>query len=182
MPGGFGLFSPSELRAELGYLFTNLEIPVGDLTDGDPASILKRRDFKWNRLPALSFCFDAFPDGQPVSTWPGNALSTDFGTFTAHAGPAWRLKFLNRASIFAGAQLGVAITNTDAQIVGLVPANMDFFDEFTTTNFSYQVPVGFEYSFSRRIGVTSRYRLLGVTGNANTSTSHILEGGVIIKF
>ena len=35
---------------------------------------LKRRDFKWNRLAALSLCFDAFPDGQPVSTWPGNAL------------------------------------------------------------------------------------------------------------
>lgn len=148
VPGGFGLFSPSELRADLGYLFTSFDIPFDAVQDADAASI----------------------------------LNTDIGTLTAHAGPAWRINFLNRASVFAGAQLGVAITRTDSEVIGPISQNTDFFDEFTTTNFSYQVPIGFEYSFSRRIGVTSRYRLLGITGRGNALRSHILEAGIIVKF
>ena len=46
---------------------------------------LKRRDFKWNRLAALNLCFDAFADGQPVSTWPGNALVVIVAFFHAFA-------------------------------------------------------------------------------------------------
>ena len=148
VPRGLSLFTPSELRADLGYLFSSIDVPLSFIGDDGNAETI---------------------------------LNTDFGTVTAHAGPAWRLGLLNRVSVFAGAQLGVAFQRADSEFIGPIPPAVDIFDEITQTSFSYQLPVGFEYSFTDRIGVTSRYRLLGVTAGGG-SVDHILEGGVIIKF
>lgn len=144
IPKTFGPFSPTELRVDLGYLFTSLETPLGP----DVADTL---------------------------------LNTDFGTFTAHIGPAWRLNFFDKASVFAGAQAGIAVFRADFDFVGPPPPAIDIFDEITDSNFSYQFPVGVEYSFTNRVGFTGRYRAIGVTG-ANNGIDHILEAGVILKF
>ncbi|MEL6112326.1 MAG: hypothetical protein AAFR20_05930 [Pseudomonadota bacterium] len=147
VPKTLGLFSPSELRADIGYLFNEQSTPLNFIDGGE-----------------------------------NTILETDFGIFTAHAGPAWRLDAFNRASVFAGIQLGIAVIDNDSQFVGPIPPAVDVASELTDTRFSFQVPVGFEYSFTRRVGVTTRYRLLGISEFGGDDLSHIVEGGIIIKF
>jgi hypothetical protein len=44
---------------------------------------IERFRFRWNHESALSSCFVAYPDGEPVSTSPGNALITACSDGTA---------------------------------------------------------------------------------------------------
>ncbi|MEM1192119.1 MAG: hypothetical protein AAGH42_01850 [Pseudomonadota bacterium] len=101
--------------------------------------------------------------------------------FTAHAGPTWRVGAFNRASVFAGLQAGIAFAQNESITISDALAGGRTAIEFSSTEFSYQIPVGFEYSFTRRIGVTTRYRFLGIPGLSN-DVSHIVEGGIIVKF
>lgn len=112
-----------------------------------------------------------------------------------HVGPVWDTgKLLGRFTLSAGAQVGLANVRTDfpeATLYGPVysfgggssPGYVAYTvgGESSSTDFSYQFPVGVDFAISDRLSIGGRYRAVHVANGAK-EFEHIAEGGIRFKF
>jgi len=156
----------AKLRGDISYIFGDYSV---DLTTYDPA-------------------------GSGQATFVPAEFNVD--RFMFHVGPVWDTgKLLGRFTLSAGAQVGLAHSRLETTELTLYfptyapgdPTPTGYYGirrggKYSSTDFSYQFPVGLDFAISDRMSVGARYRAVHISGVSSQEFEHIAEGGIRFKF